>query len=408
MTTRGRPRKPAPKRANGEGSVTSHKGRWRVQVTIGVKANGQPNRIDRLFPNEEEAHAELAALRQQYFDHNATGVIPTVGGIASAWVEAMSGTWAESRVLIVGTEVRNHIVGSPTIGHLPANRLSIVKVEAWLQHLADAGLTWPTIRTYKQHLSSAFRWAMLRNPHVRSNPVALVKSRPKNVAPSKPKTWLTLDEAQRLIAYCQQPHEAWGPFFLTSAMLGLRPGETFAITPRAIDFDAGTVHIGWALKRRGDVAVGIGPTKNSRTDKDESRTVGAPPIVLDALRRQIETIELARMVHSEEWSDRWGDLVFVATKADWPSRPGEVVVQSNVRTNLDRICEAAGVRRVTPYELRHSCASILLHRKVHPATVADMLGTSERMLREHYRHLMDPIINAGAEAWAEILTDPDT
>jgi integrase len=409
MTRTGRPRKQAPKRANGEGSVVldPRTGRWRMRLTIGVKANGRPNMIDRLYRTEGEAHEALAEFRRQFFERDASGIVPTVGGVAQAWVKSESGAWEVSRQRIVTDEVDRHIARDPLIGHLPADRLTMLKVKDWMQGLADAGLSWPTIRTYRQHLATAYGWAArVPGTRVKANPVILVGSkwRPLGVRLAKEKTWLTLDEARSFVAYCRQPAEPWGPFFLACAMLGMRPGEAFALNPMAIDFDASTVHIGAGLKRDGDRAHHVGLTKNSRTGEPKSRTVDASVVVLEALRRQIDTVELARSVYADEWSDRWPNLIFVTTKHDRGSRPGEIVAQSNVRTNLTRVCQEAGIRRITPYELRHSCASILLHtRKLPPAVVADMLGTSELMLRRHYAHLMDPVIRGGAAVWDEIL-----
>lgn len=403
-----RPRKNVPKRrSDHEGSVIpTSTGKWRLQVTIGTKPNGQLNRIDRLFDSEEAAQAKRAELIAAYAEHNASGVVPTVAGVVQAWYRDESPAWEVSRQAIVQGEIDLHLINDLTIAHIPADRLTVPKVKDWMQSLADDDMTWATIRTYRQHLSTALNWAMVQpDTRVRANPVKLInpKWKPQNLKPPREITWLTLEEATRLIEYCQQPHEAWGPFFLTCAMVGMRPGEAFALRPRAVDFERGTVWIGAAVKRSGDCAVAIGATKNSRTGEEKSRTVALDRVVLEALRRQMDNVELARSVYAEEWSQQWGDLIFVTTKNDRAARPGEIVSQSNVRTNLDRVCAAAGVRRITPYELRHSCASILLHKKVPPAVVAEMLGTSERMLRVHYRHLIDPVIREGAAVWSEIL-----
>jgi hypothetical protein len=45
----------------------------------------------------------------------------------------------------------------------------------------------------------------------------------------------------------------------------------------------------------------------------------------------------------------------------------------------------------------------MLDKGVPWQVVAEMLGTSERMLRLYYAHLMDRVIDAGAEVWAEAL-----
>ena len=62
-----------------------------------------------------------------------------------------------------------------------------------------------------------------------------------------------------------------------------------------------------------------------------------------------------------------GRLVF-------PSRRGTVLEPSNVRRELTRICAAAEVPRITPNELRHTCATLLNDDGVPLELIADMLG----------------------------------
>ena len=183
-------------------------------------------------------------------------------------------------------------------------------------------------------------------------------------------------------------------------MLGLRPGEAAGLQWKAIAWNAGTVHIGWAIKRAaGGRPVEIGPTKTTDT-----RTVAAAPDVIDALQRQQARQEMTRLVAGELWPDGWDGLVFLSTDTE-RDHLGEPCWSPNLRKQLDRVCRDATVPRLTPYELRHWAASILLDHGVSITTVADMLGTSERMLRRHYHHLIDPVITAGRDAWALILTE---
>lgn len=53
--------------------------------------------------------------------------------------------------------------------------------------------------------------------------------------------------------------------------------------------------------------------------------------------------------------------------------------------------------RSTPYELRHSCASLLADRGTPLTDIADLLGTSVRMLERHYRHLLRPSVAAARD-----------
>lgn len=70
----------------------------------------------------------------------------------------------------------------------------------------------------------------------------------------------------------------------------------------------------------------------------------------------------------------------------------------NARRDLAIACEAAGIGRVTPNDLRRTFASWLKHRNVNSKTVADLLGhTSTGMVDHVYGHLDDPSLIRAVE-----------
>jgi integrase len=57
-------------------------------------------------------------------------------------------------------------------------------------------------------------------------------------------------------------------------------------------------------------------------------------------------------------------------------------------TSIKRALKLAGIEgEVTAYSLRHTCASWLVMQDVHTRRIADFLGTSEKMIIDHYGHL---------------------
>ena len=85
----------------------------------------------------------------------------------------------------------------------------------------------------------------------------------------------------------------------------------------------------------------------------------------------------------------------LAPRLVFPSRRGTVLEPSNVRRELTRICAAAEVPRITPNELRHTCATLLNDDGVPLELIADMLGhTTTTMLQRHYRHRVRPSADA--------------
>ena len=63
---------------------------------------------------------------------------------------------------------------------------------------------------------------------------------------------------------------------------------------------------------------------------------------------------------------------------------------------LARLCKKAGIERVTPYELRHSAASLLSDAGVPIEVLADLLGhSSTQMLEQVYRHRVRKVVDPG-------------
>jgi Phage integrase family len=75
---------------------------------------------------------------------------------------------------------------------------------------------------------------------------------------------------------------------------------------------------------------------------------------------------------------------------------------------MARICEAARLLRITPNELRHTCATQLNDDGVPLELIADMLGhTTTQMLQRHYRHRVRPSADAAVRTIDEMFGGND-
>lgn len=383
MTGVGRPRSEAPKRADNTGTISwlTNKQRWRVRA---------PDGRERLFKKdqEDEARVHLAT-----FDPTRPSQVLTIGELVQLWFEKRNARWAPGRRGNLRSQIKRTIVDHP-IGRIRVDRIMPDDLEAWSRDMA-VGRTAATVRTYRSSLDTALTWGHQRKlvPHHPGR-----GEDPEITKPPVIKTWLSLDEANRLIQACSREHEPWGPLFVTCALLGLRPGEAAGIERGAFDLGAGTVSIRAGVQRDGGRAEALGETKTKRT-----RLLRVPPEVLDALARQGANQDLARMVYADVWSDQWGEMLFLNAQPGRNARAGVPPNEMTLRRHLTRICAEAGIPRVTPYELRHSCASIMLHKGIDPERVATLLGTSKAMLRHHYGHLIDPVLHEAATVWDDVL-----
>jgi integrase len=87
------------------------------------------------------------------------------------------------------------------------------------------------------------------------------------------------------------------------------------------------------------------------------------------------------LAHLRRWRRLDNDRGYVVTHDGQP-------IKTSVKTALGRACKLAGLEGgVMAYTMRHSCASWLVSEGLPTRLVADFLGTSEKMIIDHYGHL---------------------
>jgi|SRR5215213_2678284 len=144
--------------------------------------------------------------------------------------------------------------------------------------------------------------------------------------------------------------------------LGLREGEILGLRWEDLDFDKRLVHIRASLQRIDKKLQLVGPkTKKSR------RTLPIPENLLSSLRahrtRQLEE----KLQSGADWREH--GLVFTSSK-------GTPLFARNVIRSFHRLLANAKLKRCRFHDLRHSCATFLLAKKVPARVVMDILGHS--------------------------------
>jgi integrase len=228
-------------------------------------------------------------------------------------------------------------------------------------------------------LSQAFAFAVKRDDLSRN--VVEASTVPPAARRSVPRRSLSPDEARRLLGHLRT--EPLGLLFALSLRIGLRPGEAAGLYWS--DVDGNVVNVTRAVRRTGGRAVIADDLKTSSS----KRTIEIPTELVEWFadhRRQ----QLAERLAAPRWADE--RLVFTG-------RTGDVLSPSTTRIALEDACQRAKVPKVTPNELRHSCASLLSDIGVPNEEIADLLGhTSTRMVDMHYRHRLRPIVDVAARA----------
>lgn len=183
--------------------------------------------------------------------------------------------------------------------------------------------------------------------------------------------------------------------WLVALPLGLRLREAVAVPVDAVDLDAGTLRVAWSIARTERQWV----HKATKTHADE--TLALPRFAVDALRRRLEVRALDRMMAGPLWQEaavvderlrpKTVDLLF--SRED-----GQPLPESRVYSGLANVCERAGVPRLTPHELRHSCVSILIALGVDLPTIQRLVRhRSQRLTSDLYGHLVQAVSRDAAD-----------
>jgi integrase len=248
-----------------------------------------------------------------------------------------------------------------------ADKLTVRHVEDWLDardHLARS-----TLKKLRSMLGQILDFA--RRYRIVTVNVARDAELPPTANQSRHPRSLTRDEAAQLLAAASGRRlEAWLHVMLGT---GARPGEVAALTWFDVDFDARTIRV-VATKTGGQVRV---------------LRVALPVVKTLQAHRLRQTEE--RLLMGDLWPSEHDALVF-------RSETGTPLDAANARRFVRSVARDAGIDHLTPYELRHTHASILSDRGAHAEALADRMGHRDsRTTLAYYRHQLTPVIEVGAE-----------
>jgi integrase len=195
---------------------------------------------------------------------------------------------------------------------------------------------------------------------------------------------LSVDETHRLF-------EAAGgdrleALYILAVHTGMRQGEILALRWQDLDMENAVVSVRRTLTRSGGkVAFGEPKTKKSR------RSIRLTPQAVTAFRSHLERQLRDMGILGDRYQDH--GLVFT-TNTGAPINP------SNLRQrSFAPLLKRAGLPHMRFHDLRHTCATLLLSRGVHPKFVQELLGhATVAITLDTYSHVMPSMGDATARA----------
>jgi len=373
------------KRGQGEGSIFQRKdGAWVAQVDRGWQ-NGRRVRETLYAKTRADARAKLtAALKAKrdglpIFDERRT-----VAAFLSEWLTAKRASVRPSTWRRYEASVRLHLL--PNIGHLRLTQLGPADLQALYADRLAAGLSAMTVRhihaLLHEALGRAEAWGFAsRNVARLVQPPRAARHEMSALRPDQARLLIETAHGDRLEA-----------LYVLALTTGMREGELLALRWSDVDLDGASIQVRASLQRT-DAGYDFAETKTARSRRQISLTRTA----IDALRRHRAGQAADRLRVGASWEDM--NLVF-------PNETGRPLDPSNLlRRGFYPLLARAGLPRVRFHDLRHTAASLMLGRGVHPKIVSEMLGHSQiAVTLDLYSHVTPTMQREAATALDMLLS----
>jgi integrase len=233
----------------------------------------------------------------------------------------------------------------------------------------------------RRGLAQAVKWHL-----VPRNVADAVK--PPRPAPQEIRA-LSADETRRMLETAVG--DRLEALYVLAVHTGMRQGELLALRWQDVNMENAVVSVRRSLTRSGGkVVFGEPKTKKSR------RSIRLTPQAVEALRlhlkRQLRDMEIL--------GDRYQDQGLVFT-----TDTGAPINPSNLRQrSFAPLLKRAGLPHMRFHDLRHTCATLLLSRGVHPKFVQELLGHATIAITlDTYSHVIPSMGDATAKAMEDAL-----
>ncbi len=276
----------------------------------------------------------------------------------------------------------------PALGKKRLNSVKPMDIQNVITDMAKRGLSSRTIQYAHAVLQRALKEAVIPFKLLTSNPARELKL-PRRV--KKEMKALSPATAQAFLKACAKSKH--GLLFEFALITGMRPEEYLALMWRDLDLKKGAATIQRVLVRnRKGGGWSLQPTKTPGS----RRCIPFPSYLVRKLKAHKRTQNERRLKLGSEWKNN--DLVFA-------SRMGTPLSIRNLqRRHFKPLLERAKLEDIRTYDLRHSCATLLLAAGENPKVVSERLGHASIVLTlDTYSHVLPSMQQAASDKLEKIL-----
>jgi integrase len=376
---------------------------WRVRIFIGRDGNEKRRYINKTIRGKKKD-------AQDYLNKTLTAISAgtfvepspmTVSAYFDKWLVATRGRVREKTFRSYEDVLRLYV--RPAIGEKRLMDVRPLDLQSLYSHMQATklkdkeapqpgviyglGLSARTIRYAHTVSFNAFRqavkWHMLaRNPCEAVEPPRKVGKEMQALSP---------DEATRFLEAATP--DRFGVLFELALCTGMRPSEYLGLQWKDVDMEKGIITVQRTLTWRKGGGWYFDEPKTPRS----RRNIPLPATALRALKEHKRQQAEARMKVGAAYQNN--DLVF-ATGDGTP-----LLLRNLIRRHFRPVLKRAKLPlTLRLYDLRHTCATLLLSAGVHPKVASERLGHSSVMLTmDVYSHVLPSMQEAATEKLESIL-----
>ena len=362
------------RRSNGEGSIAKRKdGRWQAAYTLGGKRHY-------LYGKTRK---EVAGKLRETLAESDGAYYPDIG------VEDYLNRWLEDSVkesVRASTHERYESVCrvhiNPYVGDKTLADLTEMDVQSLYRERLGSGCSPRTVQyvhlTLHKALKQAVGWRLVpRNVAEAAVPPRVQKKEIRVLSPAQAKVFLRSVEGHRLEA-----------MFALAVTTGMRQGEMTGLRWEDVDLEDGTLYVLRTLSKTRDGIVFNQP----KTAKGR-RSVALTRLAIGALKKH----RARQQAEKGSWKKDHG-LVFPNVHGE-PRSQREPMIKA-----LKKALERAGLPVVRFHDLRHTAATLMLSKGVHPKIVSEMLGHGDvAFTLTVYSHVLKGMQKGATQAIDEAL-----
>jgi integrase len=412
-------------------------GSWHGWVTVGVKADGSPDRRHRMGKTEAEVTRKVQELEGQRNSSAVSkpGRVPTVAEWMREYLDVicerlvLSEKMAPRTLSDYRSKTQNWIV--PLLGQHRLNRLTPEHLDTAYTTMLERGMSPSTVLKIHRILSRALKIAVRRG-RITRNVATLIDAPSAAAQEIEP---LSREEARRILEAAATRRN--GARWSVALALGIRQGEALGLRWSYLDLETGVIRAWFQIQRAAwqhgcDDAHACGnrwhrhpckakcqqhghlptckpgctrhghvcvkrpcrPDCTGHADKCPKRSGGGlvfrqrkgkskltlqcPPALLELLREHRKQQAKERLRAGAAWTDH--DLVFT-------TRHGGPIERTEDWRMWKAMLRAAGVRDARVHDARHTAATLLIEQGVHIRVVQEVLGHTRVTTTERYTHV---------------------